>query len=175
MTKILVAYASRHESTAEIAEAIGTALRVFPTLTVHVQSVDLVGDITPYDAVVVGSAVYAGQWQASAVNFVKHNEQKLTQRPVWLFSSGPTGEGDPKTLLKGWALPDVLAAAVAQIQPRDIAIFHGKMDVDDMNFLERAMIKMVKAPTGDFRDWDMIRAWANGIAETLTASQPILG
>ena len=39
--------------------------------------------------------------------------------------------------------------------------------MNKLNTLEKYMIKMVKSPFGDFRDWDAIAAWAAGIAEEL--------
>jgi hypothetical protein len=32
------------------------------------------------------------------------------------------------------------------------------------------MLKNVKAPVGDFRDWEAIASWAEGIAEELQGS-----
>jgi hypothetical protein len=29
------------------------------------------------------------------------------------------------------------------------------------------IVRALKAPTGDFRDWDSIEAWADSVAETL--------
>ena len=167
MTKVLVAFASKHDSTAEIAHAIGTALRQSDGLQVDVRSVETVVDITPYEAVILGSAVYAGQWQTSAADFLKEHERELAQCPVWLFSSGPTGDGDPKATLKGWQFPAVLKPVAERIKPRNIAVFHGKLDPRKLNFLERVVVKGVKAPIGDFRDWNMIQEWAIGIAQTL--------
>ena len=95
--KVLVAYGSKHGSTAEIAEAIGEAM-VEAGLDVEVLSADEVSDLDGYGAVVLGSAVYAGMWQKEAVRFLEANEAALTARPVWIFSSGPTGEGDPVEL-----------------------------------------------------------------------------
>jgi menaquinone-dependent protoporphyrinogen oxidase len=86
---------------------------------------------------------------------------------VWLFSSGPTGEGDPVTLTKGWRFPEKLQAIADSIKPRDIAVFGGAIDTKKLNMIERWMIKNVKAPAGDFRDWTAITAWAGGIAEVL--------
>lgn len=167
MTNILVAFATKHNATAEIANALGDVLRQTDTFQVDIRPVETVEDITAYDAVVLGSAVYAGQWQSSAADFLKHHEQRLAQRPVWLFSSGPTGEGDPRTLMKGWTFPEALQPVADYIKPRDIALFHGKLDPRDLNFLERGIVKMVHAPTGDFRDWNVIREWASRIAQTL--------
>jgi menaquinone-dependent protoporphyrinogen oxidase len=173
MTRILVAFASKHHSTAEIAEAIGEVLRESGGLLVDVRSVETVRDLTGYDAVIVGSAVYAGQWQGEAAAFLKQHERDLAQRPTWLFSSGPTGEGDPKTLLKGWELPEALRPVAERIKPRALAVFHGSLESDRLSVLERLIVKGVKAPLGDFRDWQMIQKWASGIAEALKRAEHV--
>jgi menaquinone-dependent protoporphyrinogen oxidase len=167
MPKILVTYATKHHSTAEIAEAIAEELRRSPAATVESQPVESVKDIAGYDAVVLGSAVYVGQWQGPAADFLKDHEQELAQRPVWIFSSGPTGEGDPAVILKGWELPEALKPIVDRIKPRDVAVFHGNLDAKKLNLFEKAMVKGVKAPMGDFRNWTEIRAWAANIAREL--------
>jgi len=87
--------------------------------------------------------------------------------PVWLFSSGPTGSGDPEALLKGWRFPESLKPVADQIKPVDIAVFHGRLVMDELFWLHRKMVRMVNAPAGDFRDWNAIDAWANGIARFL--------
>jgi menaquinone-dependent protoporphyrinogen oxidase len=170
MTEILVAYASKHNSTAEIAKVIGKVLRQSSDLHVDIRSVEVVEDISPYDAVVLGSAVYAGKWQSPAADFLKKHETELAQRPVWLFSSGPTGEGDPKALTKGWELPDVLRPIAARIKPRGVTVFSGKLEASSLNFFTRVLVKAINASAfriGDFRDWNMIRIWAAGIAQAL--------
>jgi menaquinone-dependent protoporphyrinogen oxidase len=169
--KILVTYASKHQSTAEIANTIGEVLREFNFLQVSVQPVEAVEDVTPYEAVVLGSSVYVGQWQSSAAYFLRNHQQKLTERHVWLFSSGPTGEGDPNTLMKGWEFPESLQPIADLVKPHDIVLFHGKLDPANLNFMERSAIRLVKAPTGDFRDWDAIRAWAASIAALLQSNR----
>ena len=167
MTKLLVVYASKHHSTAEIAWAIGELLQQSNDVQVDIRSVEVVEDISPYDAVIVGSAVYMAQWQATAVDFLKKHELELAQRPVWLFSSGPIGQGDPATLLKGWEFPEALQALATRIKPRDIALFHGNLDPTELNLLERSAVKLIHAKFGDSRDWNMIRVWAGSIAQVL--------
>jgi menaquinone-dependent protoporphyrinogen oxidase len=117
---------------------------------------------------VLGSAVYIGKWRKQASKFLKENEQILAERPVWLFSSGPAGEGDPVELLQGWTFPSGLQPIANRIQPRDITVFHGDVDMEKVNFIERAMIKNIESPVGDFRDWESISAWAKSIANALT-------
>jgi len=97
---ILVTYASKYGAMSEIAEKIGQVLRQ-AGLQADVLPVNRVSDLTPYKAVVLGSAVYMGQWCKEAVAFLKTNEKLLAERPVWLFSSGLMGEGDPVQLTKG--------------------------------------------------------------------------
>ncbi|MCO6451644.1 MAG: flavodoxin domain-containing protein [Caldilineales bacterium] len=167
--KILVAYATKHGATAEIAEKIGQVLKDVD-LPTDVQNVKQVDDLTPYTAVILGSAVYIGNWQKEAARFLQGNELALAERQVWLFSSGPTGEGDPVELQNGWIFPSKLQPIADRIKPRGIAVFHGAVDPDDLNFLTRWMMNNVKAPLGDFRDWDAIEDWATEIATSLTSN-----
>jgi menaquinone-dependent protoporphyrinogen oxidase len=153
--QVLVAYATKYGATKEIAEEIGNVLRQAGLLT-DVLPVNKVRDLNPYRAVILGSAVYIGRWRKEAVKFLQANERALAERQVWLFSSGPTGEGDAVELLQGWRFPDAQQQLADSIRPRDIAVFHGDVDVKKLNFLEKAMIKNVKAPDGDFRDWGII-------------------
>jgi menaquinone-dependent protoporphyrinogen oxidase len=111
--------------------------------------------------------VYIGRWRKEAVRFLQAHEAELAQRPVWLFSSGPTGEGDPVELLQGWRFPSSLQPVIDHIQPRDIAVFHGALDASKLNFLEKWVLNRIKTPVGDFRDWDAIGAWAAEIGKEL--------
>jgi menaquinone-dependent protoporphyrinogen oxidase len=169
--RVLVAYATKYGATAEIAEKIGQELRQ-AGLRTDVLPADRVSDLTPYKAVVLGSAVYIGQWQKKAATFLQANEKALAERPVWLFSSGPTGEGDPVQLAQGWRFPTSLQPIADRIHARDIALFHGAADPKKMNLIERWMIKNVKAPMGDFRDWNAITAWASAISGALLREMP---
>lgn len=164
--RILVAYASKRGATKLIAEGIGQVLRE-SGLQTDVQPVDGVRDLTPYAAVVLGSAVYYGRWRKGVVGFLKANEKLLAARMVWLFSSGPTGEGAPEKLIKGVRYPQALQPLIDRIRPRDIALFHGMIDEKKLSPFEKFVARKVKAPTGDFRDWDAVKSWATAIAAAL--------
>jgi len=167
---VLVAYATKHGGTEEIARRIGEVLRQ-AGLRTEVLPAGRVSDLGSYRAVVLGSGVYIGRWRKEAARFLKANEQALADKPVWLFSSGPTGDGDPVELAGGWRFPSALQPVADRIQPRDVALFHGVADEKKLSRLERWMLKNVKAPSGDFRDWDAITAWSRSIADKLSETE----
>jgi menaquinone-dependent protoporphyrinogen oxidase len=170
--KVLIAYASKYGATAEIAQKMGAILRE-SGLPVDVLAANGIRDLTPYQAVILGSAIYIGKWPKEAEAFLKTHEQALAERPVWLFSSGPTGAGDPVQLVEGQRLPPGLQPVVSRIRPRDIALFHGFINPERINFIEKwAVQKAVKKPMGDFRDWKAIETWARQVAETIHAIVP---
>jgi menaquinone-dependent protoporphyrinogen oxidase len=164
--KILVAYASKYGATQEIAEKIGVVLKE-TGFAVDVLAADRVAGLAPYRAVVLGSAVYIGGWRKAATRFLKTHQKELAAKPVWLFSSGPTGKGDPVELVKGWRFPKALQHIADRVAPREIVVFQGAVFAEKLGAVGRWMIKNVKAPVGDFRDWNAITAWAGGIAAAL--------
>lgn len=165
-TQVLVTYATKYGATAEIAEKIGQVFRQ-AGLRTDVLPADRISNLSSYRAVILGSAVYIGGWRKEAEKFLKANEKVLSEQLVWLFSSGPTGEGNPVELTKGWYFPKALQPIVDRIQPRDITVFHGAINVKKLNLIEKWMMNNVKAPLGDFRDWDAITSWATTIVDVL--------
>jgi menaquinone-dependent protoporphyrinogen oxidase len=103
-TRVLVAYGAKYGATAEIAEKIGQVLQE-AGLAVDVKPADQAGNPQSYAAVVLGSAVYMGRWRKEAETFLQVHEKALAERPVWLFSSGPLGEGDPANWPRVSAFP----------------------------------------------------------------------
>lgn len=162
--KILVAYASKRGSTAEIAQKIGDALRQ-KGLRADVLDAGTVNDLTPYNKVILGSSVYIGLWHKSAVRFLKKSTGALAKLPVWLFICGPTGPGDPVDLIKGWFYPKSLGPVIEAINPRGITCFGGKLAFKTLNPFEKWIISKVKAPEGDFRDWQAVASLADTICK----------
>ncbi len=165
--KLLVAYASKHGSTAEIATYIGQTIQE-RHITVDVMRVGLVNNLADYDAVVIGSATYSQQWMAEAAQFLKMRVDILSQKPVWLFSSGPTGDGEATALLGGFTAPDNLKPTIDRIAPQDIVVFHGKLDLTQLTLAELMIVKGYGGPLGDYRRWETIRQWADRIADTVS-------
>lgn len=160
--KILITAASKHGSTLEIAEAIGAELRQ-AGFTVDVQNAAQKPSLAGYDAAVLGSAIYMGSWLAEARNLLTENQVALAQMPVWLFSSGPLGAENPQPVGDPQQVPELLAL----VQARGHQNFVGKLEKSGLGMGEKLMVKAVKAPYGDFRDWQAITAWAREIAAVL--------
>jgi menaquinone-dependent protoporphyrinogen oxidase len=162
--KILVAYGSKRGSTAEIAEIIGKTLRQ-KGLQVDVLDAGIVKDLTPYRKIILGSSVYIGLWHKNAVRFLKKNIESLEKLPVWLFICGPTGPGDPIEQMDGWLYPKSLRSVIERIHPRAITCFGGKLVMKTLNPFEKWIIKNVKAPEGDFRDWHAVASWVDTVSQ----------
>ena len=159
--KILVTTASKHGATAEIGDAIAGKLREHD-LEVEVREPGDVTSLDGYGAVILGSAVYAGRWMDGARRFSERHHQALRRLPVWLFSSGPIG--DP---LEPTQEPADGQRLLGELEAREHRVFAGRVNSSDLGWVERTITKMVKAPDGDFRDFDAIRSWAAEIAEQL--------
>ena len=159
---ILIAAASKHGSTDEIAQVIADELDTLG-MNAQLRDFDDIGDIAEFDAVLLGSAVYYGNWMKEAKKFAERNSEELKKKAVWLFSSGPVSDKEPQEKDQ----PRHIEEIVEMTGARGHTIFVGKLDLDDINFLEKMIIKGVKAPYGDFRNWHAIREWADEIAKAL--------
>lgn len=159
--KILVAYASKCGSTAEVADVIGQVLRE-QGASVDVHPVDKVADISEYQAIVVGSAVRMGKCLSEAKEFVQIHKQALQQKPSAYFAVCLSLHED--TDEKRQEAEHYLDALRELAEPQATAVFAGKMDFNKLSFLDRMIVKMVKSPEGDFRPWEVIRAWAASLA-----------
>ncbi len=161
--KILVGYATKKGATAEIAERIAERLRA-EGIDTEVREIKTVKDVSEYDRIVLGSALYMGFWRKDMVKFLKKQVNVLSGKPTWLFCSGPTDKGEPEALLEGRLYPDSLLPIIEAIQAEEITCFGGKLDPERLRFFDRKIIEIVKAPVGDFRDWGAIDAFADRIA-----------
>jgi menaquinone-dependent protoporphyrinogen oxidase len=162
---ILVAYASKHGATEGIARRIAERLteRGAPAEARRAEDVDGLDGV---DAVVLGSAIYAGSWLKEATTFAERHADALAGLPLWLFSSGPLGEQVADDEAQPRQLPELTEA----LHPTEHRVFFGALDKDALGFAERMIVKAVKAPEGDFRDWEAIAAWADAIADDLAST-----
>jgi menaquinone-dependent protoporphyrinogen oxidase len=164
--RVLVSAASKYGATSEIGEAIAGVLRA-RGLDVTVAQPDDVRNIDWYDAIVLGSAVYMGQWLKPAKRLVARHREELASRTVWLFSSGPIGDpAMPKD--EAVDIGDMVRVTAA----RGHRTFAGKLARADLSFPEKALVTALRAQEGDFRDWSDVEDWAAQIAEELMSPSP---
>jgi menaquinone-dependent protoporphyrinogen oxidase len=165
---VLVTAASRHGSTAEIAGAIADELRDRGAV-VTVLRPESVTSVAGYDAVVLGSAVYVGHWQESAVALAERFSAELAAVPVWVFTSGPVGAPAAK-LTQAMTSDPVELPRVAELTGfREHQIFPGKLNPKSLPLGQRLSLLVFRGMTGDFRDWNAVRRWADSIAGQLAA------
>lgn len=156
---VLVAVSSRHGSTDELARKIAATIAEHG-LAVDVRPMDEVDTVFPYEALVLGSAVYMGRWLRDAREFVDLHRDGILTRPTWLFSSGPIGDS-------AGAEPFDAEALVRKTGARDHHLFGGRLVKSSLNLRERAFAGLLHVPEGDYREWAAAAAWATAIARTL--------
>lgn len=162
---VLVTAGSKHGATAEIAEHIGGALAKHG-IEVTVAQPEQATSLEDYHAVVLGSAVYAGHWQKEAIRLAERIGAADPRPLVWLFSSGPIGE-PPKPEED----PVDIEVISNTTSAREHRVFAGKIDRSKLSLGERAIVTALRAPEGDYRNWEEITAWAEGIAGILDAGR----
>ena len=158
---VLVCVASRHGATAEIGEAVALELARKGHF-VDVVPPDEVDDVSHFDAVVLGSAVYVGRLAVALRAMVQREAARLRERPVWLFWSGPVG--DPPMPITP---PDDVGTIARAVGAREARCFVGSLDRGGLDLSERALVALTHAEQGDFRDFDDVRSWAVHVAEGL--------
>jgi len=164
--RILVVYASKYGSTGGVAEAIGKAL-CSKGAAVDVLLMKNAVNLSSYQGVIIGSAIYMGEWLPDAMDFVKTNREILRQVPVAYFLAcmtlcKPTEENKAKVL----AYLDPVLKALPEIKPVGIGAFAGALDYNNLSWLNKMILKSKGTPEGDFRDWKAIRIWAEESAFT---------
>jgi len=156
--KILVAYASRLGSTAEVALVIAQTL-IDAGENVDIYPVQQVKDLGIYRAVIVGSAIRYGRWLPDAAEFVAENRELLNSIPTWFFTVCMTiAQDTEENRRKASAFLNPVRALVTPVEE---AWFAGKLDYSELTFMQRIIEKIQGLPEGDFRDWKAIRAWAS--------------
>jgi menaquinone-dependent protoporphyrinogen oxidase len=163
---VLVAAASKHGGTEEIAARIGGDLADHG-VAVDVKKLEDVHRLEGYDACVLGSGIYFGNWVKPARGFIDRHAAELAQRPTWLFASGsivgdpPMGD-DPKALRAGLA-----ERLVEMTHAREHKLFGGKLETSKLGLAEKLPVRMAHGREGDWREWAGVDEWAAAIAHEL--------
>lgn len=160
--KVLVAAASRYGATTEIADALAQRLGELGHECDQVAP-RKVTDLTQYDAAVLASGVYLGRWLRPARKLLSRHRAQLNRMPVWLISSGPTG--DP---LRPADDPVNVPALMRKTGARKHVVLPGRIDNEHLRPQDRLLVVMLQAPQGDYRDWQAIDELADEIHAELT-------
>lgn len=161
--RILITAASKHGSTREIAEAMARRLESYGH-ELTLQSPSEVSDVTQFDAVVLGSAVYITQWMPEAHDFVNRFGDVLQTKPMWAFSVGMSGvpKHQPQDPMRIGPVMEHIAAV-------DHRTFPGRYKPELLTLRERSIGRLAGAVEGDFRDWAAVEAWTDAIHEHLSS------
>jgi menaquinone-dependent protoporphyrinogen oxidase len=164
--KILITYASRAGTTAEIAEAIGKRL-TDGGAQVEVLPMQDVEDLSMYRAVVAGSAIRSSKWLPEAMQFVRTHRSELSKKPFATFTVCITlamsNSDQYRKVVADWIKP-----VRAQVSPISEGLFAGVLDFSKLPFnwdtlKLRAVVALGIFPKDDRRDWNAIRTWAESI------------
>ncbi len=167
--RILVTYASMTGSTAGVAEAIGRTLSENGA-RVDVRPMTEVRDLSPYQAVVAGSAIHGRAWLPEAMQFMQTHQAALAQKPFAAFLVCITMTMKNEQYRAGVA--DWMQPVRALVKPVSEGYFAGILDISKVPSLAdrikfRLSVLMGVWKEGDHRDWDAIRAWANSLSAQL--------
>jgi len=159
--KTLIAYASKAGSTIEIATHIAETLSK-KGIQVDLMPVEKVTDLSEYQSIILGSAIRMGNVLPEAMKFVENYQTELQSKTFGLFIVCLTLNQDTEENRK--IVSDYLNPVRALVKPASEAMFAGVMDLKKLNLLEKVMVKAMKAPLGDFRDWGKIDTWGGNLS-----------
>ena len=169
--RVLITYASRCGSTGGVAEAMGQVLCGMD-VSVDVRLVGNVDDLSPYQAVMVGSAIRMGKWLPEAVGFVKKNQDILNRLPVAYFVVCMTmKENTPENRSKVLAYLDPVHKEAPTVKPAATGLFPGAVDFSKLSFVYKSILKAKGISEGDYRDWAAVKTWVAEVAPTLLVTQ----
>jgi menaquinone-dependent protoporphyrinogen oxidase len=153
----LVAYATKHGSTREVADAIGKQLRERGFGVDVMEAGAIPADVSGYDLVVLGGALYIGRWHHDAVAFLKQHRTELASKPLAVFGMGPATDEKPAFDAARVQLEHSLARAA--VTPALTAVFGGVVQPKRLRFPFSWM------PASDARDWAAIESFAKQAAD----------
>jgi len=152
----LVAYATKHGSTHEVAEAVAERMSAYGIAT-FVRPAGEVAALDGYESVVLGSAIYMGRLHPDARDFMRRHRRGLAARPFAVFAMGPRTLSDEDVARSHNQLGAALVKE-STLHPCTTAVFGGVYDPVDHHFPFNRMA------ASDARDWRAIRAWADQVA-----------
>lgn len=165
MSKVLVVYGTATGCTEGVARYIGDAIAEAGNAVDIVPAKDD-PDPAGYDAVLVGSGVRAGSWHAPVKEWVTRRAEALKAGRTAFFTACLTLASEPEKTAEVRAYTDALMAETG-VEPVDVGLFAGWNEPKRFSLIERTILKLMKAPQGDFRDQAAIASWARDVSVSL--------
>jgi menaquinone-dependent protoporphyrinogen oxidase len=164
--KVLVAFATAYGSTEEVAEAVAETMRD-AGVAVDLLPAREVRGLDEYRAVVLGAPLIMHHFHKDAQRFLSRHRRRLAQLPVAVFALGPVND-EPKEWDDGRAQLDEELTKLDWLDPAAAELFGGRFDPALLRF----PMNKFAGPAGasDVRDWEAIRAWAEGLPELFASS-----
>lgn len=168
--RVLVAYASRYGSTAEIAHRVATVLASCGA-SVDVCQVETVDDVADYDRIVVGGPIRYERWMPGAADFVRKHRSRLATTPVaFFFTCMALSKSGGRSQEAAGGYERKIRSIAPEIEPLDVRGFAGVVDYSPMGLPTRllmwTLLTVRGTGAGDHRDWIGIDAWTRGLART---------
>lgn len=183
MNKIIILYGSSYGSTAEVAIRIGEILKE-DGVGSHVYNLkDIMNDknfnLEDYRGIILGSGIYAGQWNKGAKKFMKTYSEKIKERNLSFGMFVLCGEAS-----KPSKIPELKKRFIEEklnkynVKSQLCEVFGGVVDLSEDTNLGRFTLKLLKminkkdpnvklGQRNDFRDWDQIRVFTEDFSNIL--------
>lgn len=170
---ILIAYATRGGSTAEVARSIGATLDE-SGFTANVLPMPEVESLEGYSALILGAPLYCGKLPRESHRFFARHHEALTRMRPWCFILGPT-RTDAADFDAARKQAEKQLSRYPWLQTSELRVFGGRWDVNHLTFpfsiakyLPASLLG--KIPPADIRDWTAIRGWALEITRQMKSA-----
>jgi menaquinone-dependent protoporphyrinogen oxidase len=174
MSKIVIIYSTTDGHTEVICSHLAEGISSYGNDVVLVSIEDVhSADLASFDKIVIGASIRYGKHNQKVYDFITANQTLLESKPNAFFSvnvvARKPGKSQPDT-------NPYLKKFLREIswQPKQLAVFAGKIDYPRYNFLDRNIIRfimwMTKGPTDptatiEFTDWKQVEAFGRVINE----------
>ena len=168
MAKILIIYSSTDGHTGKISDRLREVIEQ-PGHQVTLVSINDASQVNlqTFDMIVIGASIRYGKHSPKIIDFINRNQGLLDSKPNAFFSVNIVARKPEKNQ------PDTnpyLRKFLKQIswQPKELAVFAGKLEYPKYSFFDRQMIRLImfitKGPTDpktviEFTDWRQVESF----------------
>lgn len=179
MVKVLLGYASKNGSTAEIATFMGDILK-YHELDVTVADVSTLEELGDYDVFVLGCPVYTGMWLPDMYKFIRRFTPEFNNKPIYCWMTCiRVLESDGLDHVMGNYVPHAL---LENLNVHQITAFAGKLKWAEVNWEDRWTLsvqydgkKDARNFNADHRDWNAIHLWSVKLAQDIKLYHGLIG